>query len=46
MDVNAGRVISEGATLDDIADDIMQVIEHVANGQYCPQNDWNIRSLF
>ncbi|MDF1114314.1 UxaA family hydrolase [Escherichia coli] len=35
MDVNAGRVISEGATLDDIADDIMQVIEHVANGQYC-----------
>lgn len=35
MDVNAGRVISEGATLGDIADDIMQVIENVANGQHC-----------
>ena len=32
MDVNAGRIISEGASLDDVADEIVSVIENVASG--------------
>ena len=33
MDINAGKIISEGASLDDVADDIMQAIENVASGE-------------
>ena len=32
MDVNAGRIISEGASLDDVAEEILSVIENVASG--------------
>ncbi|SDG72428.1 UxaA family hydrolase [Propionivibrio dicarboxylicus] len=32
MDINAGRIISEGATLDDVADDILRAIENTASG--------------
>lgn len=33
MDVNAGRIISEGAGLDDVADEIVELIERVASGE-------------
>ena len=32
MDVNAGRIISDGASLDDVANEILHVIENVASG--------------
>ena len=32
MDVNAGRIISDGSSLDDVADEILRVIEAVASG--------------
>lgn len=33
MDINAGRIISEGASLDDIADEIIAAIAGVASGE-------------
>ena len=33
MDVNAGRIISEDAGLDDVADEIVRLVESVADGQ-------------
>lgn len=35
MDVNAGRIISENASLEDVADDILATIERVCSGQPC-----------
>lgn len=32
MDINAGRIISDGASLDDVANEILRVIENVASG--------------
>ena len=32
MDINAGRIISEGASLDDVADEIVSLVEDVASG--------------
>ena len=32
MDINAGRIISEGASLDDVANDIIDSIRHAASG--------------
>lgn len=33
MDINAGRIISEGASLDDVADDIIDAIKETASGR-------------
>jgi len=33
MDINAGRIISEGATLEEISDELLKLIGHVADGQ-------------
>lgn len=33
MDINAGRIISEGATLEEIANELLNCIEQVADGQ-------------
>jgi altronate hydrolase len=33
MDINAGRIISEGATLEEIANELLKCIEQVADGQ-------------
>lgn len=35
MDVNAGRIISEGASLDDVATEILDCIAAVSNGELC-----------
>lgn len=35
MDVNAGRIISEGASLDEIADEIVELVTRVAAGERC-----------
>lgn len=32
MDINAGRILTEGATFNDIADEIIDTIKQVANG--------------
>ena len=32
MDINAGRIISDGASLDDVADEIVSMVEAVASG--------------
>ena len=33
MDINAGRILSENADLDDVADEIVQIVRSVANGK-------------
>lgn len=35
MDVNAGRIISEGASLDDVATEILDCIAATSNGELC-----------
>ncbi len=35
MDVNAGRIISDNASLDDIGKEIINTIEQVCSGQPC-----------
>lgn len=46
MDVNAGRVISEGASLDDVSDELLQLIWDVASGCCTKSEALNHREFF
>ena len=46
MDINAGRIISEGTTLEEISDELLQLIEQVADGQMTKSEALGHREFF
>ena len=46
MDINAGRIISEGATLEEIANELLICIEQVADGQMTKSEALGHREFF
>ena len=46
MDINAGRIISEGATLEEIANELLKCIEQVADGQMTRSEALGHREFF
>ncbi len=46
MDINAGRIISEGATLEEIANELLNCIEQVADGQMTKSEALGHREFF
>ena len=46
MDINAGRIISEGATLEEIANELLNCIDQVANGQTTKSEALGHREFF
>ncbi len=46
MDINAGRVITEGATLEEISDELLQCIRQVADGQMTKSEALGHREFF
>ena len=46
MDINAGRIISEGASLEEISDELLQYIEQVANGKMTKSEALGHREFF
>jgi len=46
MDVNAGRIISEGASLEAVADELLKLIGHVADEQKTKSEALGHREFF
>ena len=46
MDINAGRIISEGATLEEISDELLHYIEQVADGEMTKSEALGHREFF
>jgi altronate hydrolase len=46
MDINAGRIISEGATLEEISNELLNCIDQVANGQMTKSEALGHREFF